>query len=143
MSSGIPGQTFIPYDSSQAFDSKLPPIQQPRREVVISNYSKPVYEFCKQYITQQGKTSGGRYDTAYVVFDSDLMKGLNDNVKFYIHMSMFSSPHLSVARRYIDKHEKIYQSGSGRRSSKKRPTARRRRSSKARKARKSRSTRRR
>ena len=144
MSSSIPGQNYIHFDDKQPFDPDVPPIKQKMRQVKLSYYSKPVYEFCKKY--KEIHSGKHQWDQSNAIFDSKLMKGELDQTIFHININIFTWPNLMVAGKYIELHKKEYlldpQSPGRRRPSKKRPTARRRRSSKARKARKSRTTRR-
>ena len=146
MSSGIPGQNYIPFNDPQPFDPVVPPIGQKMRQVKLSYYSKPVYEFCKYYTTIHH--SGYKWEDSYSNFENDLNYSRRDQETFLININMFTWSHYMVAEKYIQKYKDRYShepKSAGRRRSQKRPTARRlrRRSSKARKARKSRATRRR
>jgi hypothetical protein len=143
MSSAISGQRFIPFDDKQPFDPKVPQNEQIARQVKLSNYSKPVYEFCKYYTTTH--YSGYKWENSYSHFENDLNYSRRDQEIFIININIFTWSHYMVAEKYIQKYKDQYSQepkSAGRRRSQKRPTARRRRSSKARKSSKSRATRR-
>jgi hypothetical protein len=134
-----------------SFDPTLQLKNQPTREVKLSVYSKPVYEFCNFYNTthpeKTTKTSTGHewnHDASR--YFSMISSGEVDNTSQYINLNIFTWFHKLIATEYIKRYSKQYTPTGGRRRSskpsKKRPTARRRRSSKARKVRKARATRR-
>lgn len=142
MSSGIPGQYYIPFNDSNPFNPDVPPNGQKMRQVKLSYYSKPAYEFCKKYM--EVHTFKHPWDQSDSAFDSSLNGNKLDDKLFIISMSLFDWSNYMVAEKYIEKHKKQYEadkSGGRRRISKKRPAARRGRSSKARKARKARNSR--
>ena len=133
MSSGIPGQRFIPFDNPQPFKPNIPLNEQIMREVKLSHYSKPVYQFCKYYFDKNRIT----WNESLTHFLNDLNKNLYDETSYYINLNLSVDENILVAERYIENHKKQYDAdkSGGRSRSKKRPTARRRRSSKSRKSR--------
>ena len=84
MSSSIPGQRFIPFDDKQPFDPKVPQKEQITRQVILSNYSKPVYEFCKYYTTTHH--SGYKWEDSYSNFENDLNYSRRDQETFLINI---------------------------------------------------------
>jgi hypothetical protein len=128
MSSAISGQRFIPFNDKQPFDPDVPENEQITREVILSNYSKPVYEFCKYYTTKHH--SHYKWENSYSDFDIDLNYSRRDQEKFFININIFTWSHKMVAEKYIQKYNYQYSQepkSAGRRRSQKRPTARRRR----------------
>ena len=110
------------------------------REVKLSHYSKPVYQFCKYYFDKNHITWNG----SLTHFHNDLNKNLYDETSYYINLNLSVDKNILVAEKYIEKYKTQYdadKSAGRRRISKKHPTARRRRRSS--KSRKSRATRRR
>jgi hypothetical protein len=132
------------------FDKRLELIKQPTRQVILSVYSKPVYEFCEFYnITHPEKTdktpTGHAWNDDACDYYLRINSGVEENNPHYINLNIFTWFHKLIAKKYIERHYKQYTTTGGRRRSAKpakKQSARRRRSSK-RKARKSRITRRR
>jgi hypothetical protein len=144
---------FIPITDTVSFDPTLELKKQPTREVILSVYSKPVYEFCNLYnTTHPEKTTknptGYEWNHDASQYYLMISSGKVNDESHYINLNLFTWFHKLIATEYIKRYYKQYTPTGGRRSksskpSKKRLTARRRPSSKARKARKSRTTRRR
>ena len=142
---------FIPITDEGSFDPTLELKNQPTREVKLSVYSKPVYEFCNFYnTTHPEKTTktptGYEWNDDANYYYSIISSGKENNTSHYINLSIFTWFHKLIAREYTKRHYKQYTTPGGRRrssKSSKKQSARRRRSSKARKARKTRTTRRR
>lgn len=100
-------QRWVKLSDSTPFNPDLQRIEQPTRELVLNTYSKPLYEFCEQYLTinflliDHGPEEESQ-------FEVELRETEYDRKHFFLNISTPTWPHLFVAKSYITNHAELY-----------------------------------
>ena len=102
-----PGQRWVKLSDPTPFNPDLPRNEQLMRELVLNTYSKPLYEFCEQYLTINFSfIDHGPEEESQ--FEVDLRETNYDRKRFFLNINTPTWPHLFVAKSYITNHAELY-----------------------------------